>query len=155
MNAQRVQWLQGMPIFGALREDALDRLLAGAATVTRDAGDCFLHEGETAQAVYVVEQGRVQVCRRWQGRAWPLKELGVGDCFGEMSLLDLAPRSASVCALDDATRTLRFDAGALHRLFEHDPEQFALIQMNIARELCRRLRETDELLFRLQRERQA
>ena len=36
-------------------------------------------------------------------------------------------------------------------LFEHDAEQFAVIQMNITRELCRRLRATDEMLFQLQR----
>ena len=39
------------------------------------------------------------------------------------------------------------------RLYEHDIEQFALIQMNIGREVCRRLRQTDEALFRLSMER--
>jgi hypothetical protein len=39
-------------------------------------------------------------------------------------------------------------AADLHRLYEHDVEQFALIQMNIGREVCRRLRAMDDLMFR-------
>jgi CRP/FNR family cyclic AMP-dependent transcriptional regulator len=149
MNPQRVEWLQHMPIFGALREDTLECLLEGAASVQRPAGSCFFREGDREQSVYVVEQGRVQVQKAWNGRPWALHQLGVGDCFGEMALLDLAPRSASVCALDDPTRAIEFGAAALQRLFEHDAEQFALLQMNIAREVCRRLRVTDELLFQV------
>ena len=75
-----------------------------------------------------------------------LRVLEPGDCFGEMALLDLFPRSASVRA-QDPSRALEITAADLLRLFEHDVEQFALVQMNIAREMCRRLRETDEMLF--------
>jgi CRP/FNR family transcriptional regulator, cyclic AMP receptor protein len=46
------------------------------------------------------------------------------------------------------TRAIEIATAALHRLAERDMEQFALIQMNIGREVCRRLRATDELLFR-------
>jgi CRP/FNR family cyclic AMP-dependent transcriptional regulator len=148
VNAARIELLQGMPIFGALREDALECLLAGAAAVVRNAGEAYFREGErSAPSVYVVERGGVRVQKRWQGGEWVLKELGVGDCFGEMSLLDLEPRSASVCATVDDTCAMQFGADALHRLFSHDPEQFALLQMNIAREVCRRLRVADEMLL--------
>jgi CRP/FNR family cyclic AMP-dependent transcriptional regulator len=148
VNAARIELLQGMPIFGALREDALECLLAGAAAVVRNAGEAYFREGDrSAQSVYVVERGGVRVQKRWQGGEWVLKELGVGDCFGEMSLLDLEPRSASVCAIADDTCAIQFGAEALHRLFSHDPEQFALLQMNIAREVCRRLRAADEMLL--------
>lgn len=148
MNAARIELLQGMPIFGALREDALECLLAGAASVVRDAGACYFREGdEHAQSVFVVERGGVRVQKRWQGGEWALKELGVGDCFGEMALLDLEPRSATVCAVADDTCAIEFGTEALHRLFSHDAEQFALLQMNIAREVCRRLRVADEMLL--------
>ena len=76
-----------------------------------------------------------------------VRRFGPGDCFGEMALLDLYPRSASVRAEADCT-AIELAPDNLLRLFEHDAEQFALIQMNIAREMSRRLRATDELLFR-------
>ena len=110
------------------------------------AGGYFFREGEPAQALYVLETGRVVVVRQWRGQTMRLRMLEAGDCFGEMALLDLFPRSASVRA-EDACRALEIGAADLLRLYQHDMEQFALVQMNIAREMCRRLRETDEMLF--------
>jgi len=136
-----------MPVFGALRADTLEFLLAGSATVTRLAGEYFFHEDERAESMYVIEQGRVDVLKRWNGDEWKLHRFDAGQCFGEMALIDLFPRSASVRAVDDC-RAIELGLATLYRLFERDAEQFALIQMNIAREVCRRLRATDELLFR-------
>jgi hypothetical protein len=52
-----------------------------------------------------------------------------------------------VRAVDDC-RAVEVGTNDLLRLYECDIEQFALIQMNMGREVCRRLRATDELLFR-------
>ncbi|HEX6829407.1 MAG TPA: cyclic nucleotide-binding domain-containing protein, partial [Burkholderiales bacterium] len=101
-----------------------------------------------AEAMYVLEQGRVTVVKRWEGRDYRLRDLGPGDCFGEMALIDLSPRSASVVALEDCS-AIRLTVADLYRVYEISLEQFALIQMNIARELSRRLRTADERLFRL------
>ena len=87
------------------------------------------------------------VSKSWEDQRLLLRRLGPGDCFGEMSLLDLFPRSASIRAEEDC-RAIRITSDNLLRLFERDPAQFALIQMNIGREISRRLRHTDELLFR-------
>jgi len=143
----RIALLQNMPIFGALRDDALECLLEGAATVAHQAGTYFFREGDEAQCLYVIEHGSVEVLKRWDGRQWALHQLGAGDCFGEMALMDFCPRSASVRAVEDC-RAIEIAAAALHRLAERDLEQFALIQMNMGRELSRRLRAADELLFR-------
>ena len=99
--------------------------------------------------MFVLESGRVAVLKSWKGRVFDLRHLKQGDCFGEMALMDLQPRSASVRALEDCT-AIELRPDDLLRLFERDPEQFALIQMNMGREVCRRLRFTDELLFRAQ-----
>lgn len=137
-----------MPIFGALSEASLDLLLAQSPVREVPAGSEFFHEGDAADCMYVLERGRVAVVKHWQGREWRLGELGAGDCFGEMALMDLVPRSATLRALEDS-RALVLTPADLQRLAEQDLEQFALVQMNIGREVCRRLRATDELLFRL------
>jgi CRP-like cAMP-binding protein len=143
----RIALLQSMPIFGALRDDALEVLLDGAPTVSRASGEFFFREGDSALTMYVLEEGAVEVLKRWQGREWSLHQLARGDCFGEMALMDFFPRSASVRAVENC-RAIEIATDALQRLYERDIEQFALIQMNIGREVCRRLRATDELLFR-------
>jgi len=61
-------------------------------------------------------------------------------------VMDLLPRSASVRAVEDCT-AIRLSAANLYRVYERDLKQFALIQMNMGREVTRRLRETDNQLF--------
>jgi CRP-like cAMP-binding protein len=146
MLSARIELLQQMPIFGAVREDALQLLLEPAGSVRVAAGSYFFREQEPAQSMFVLEAGRVAVVKQWQGREMELRQLGPGDCFGEMALLDLFPRSAAVRALEDCS-AIELSPADLLRLFEQDCEQFALLQMNIGREMCRRLRTTDEMLF--------
>ncbi len=147
MRAARIELLQGMPIFGALSVSTLDFLLARAVVVVVRASDYFFREGDPASSMFVLQSGRASVLKSWQGRDHFLHGLVQGDCFGEMSLMDLCPRSAAVRA-EEPCRALELSAAALHGLFERDAEQFALIQMNMGREVCRRLRATDEALFR-------
>lgn len=146
MPADRIELLQAMPIFGAIREDVLRFLLEQARVVAVPAGECFFHEGEQAAGMFVLESGRVAVMKEWQGRLFLLHELGRGDCLGEMALMDLMPRSATVKALDDCS-AIELRPEHLMRLYERDLEQFALIQMNMGREVSRRLRAADEQLF--------
>ena len=147
MLLARIEFLQGMPIFGALRADALQLLLERARTAEVPAGSFFFHDGDPANSMFVLESGRAVVMKAWRGREFILNDLGPGDCFGEMALMDLLPRSASVRAESDC-RAIEFSNDDLLHLYERDVEQFALLQMNIGREVCRRLRATDDLLFR-------
>ena len=147
MLAARVELLQQMPIFGAIGAETLEFLLEPAPVLQRPSGDYFFREGEPAHAMFVLEAGRVTVSKSWKQHDLLLRRLGQGDCFGEMALLDLFPRSASVRADEDCS-AIELTSANLYRLFERDPAEFAVIQMNIGRELSRRLRETDELLFR-------
>jgi CRP/FNR family transcriptional regulator, cyclic AMP receptor protein len=146
MLSARIELLQQMPIFGAVRDDALRVLLEPVPSVRVAAGEYFFRERDPAHCMFVLEAGHVAVVKEWQGREMQLHVLGPGDCFGEMALLDLFPRSAAVRAIDDCV-AIELAPTDLLRLFEKDSEQFALIQMNIGREMCRRLRITDEMLF--------
>ena len=147
MELAQVDLLQRMPVFGGLSEPALRRLLERATPVHRASGEAFFLEGDAAEAMYVLQNGRVAVTKRWQGFDFVLHELAAGDCFGEMALMDLQPRSASVHALQ-ACDAIAFGTHDMLHLYEADVEQFALMQMNLGREVCRRLRATDEGLFR-------
>jgi CRP-like cAMP-binding protein len=88
------------------------------------------------------------VLKGWLGREVLLGQLHKGDCFGEMALMDLMPRSDSVRADTDCL-ALTMDSEDLFRLFEHDVEQFTLIQIDLGREASRRLRAVDRQLFTL------
>ena len=99
MELAQIDLLRRMPVFCCLSEPALRRLLERATPVHRASGEAFYLEGDAAEAMYVLESGRVAVTKRWQGGEFVLHEVAAGDCFGEMALMDLQPRSASVQAL--------------------------------------------------------
>ena len=147
MHTVTMGLLQQMPIFGAIGAETLEFLLEPAPLIERATGEYFFREGEPARAMFVLEAGCVTVSKSWEAHDLLLRRLGQGDCFGEMALLDLFPRSASVRADEDCS-AIELSSANLYRLFERDAAEFAVIQMNIGRELSRRLRETDQLLFR-------
>jgi len=147
METKRIELLQRMPIFGALRQDTLEFVLDQARSKSVSAGEYFFREKDPADCLYVLEAGRAAVIKPWQDGEFLLRHVERGDCFGEMALMDFFPRSASVRAVADCS-ALAIAPADLFRLFERDTEQFALIQMNMGREVCRRLRESDEQLFR-------
>ena len=148
LHRPRIDLLQAMPIFGALRDDTLEFLLALMHEVRVAAGGWFFREGDAASGLFVLEKGTASVVKGWAGHEVLLRQLQAGDCFGEMALMDLQPRSASVRADADCL-AIALGADDLLRLWEHDLEQFTLIQMNMGREVSRRLREADDELFRL------
>lgn len=146
MQRSRIETLQEMPIFGGLRKDVLGALVNAARVVTVPGGQYFFQEKDKAEAMFVLEAGEVSVMKQWKGRNYEIGRLGPGDCFGEMALIDLFPRSASVLAVQDCS-AITVSMNSVQWLYEKDVEQFALILMNIGRELSRRLRIADEHLF--------
>ncbi|MGB0127174.1 MAG: cyclic nucleotide-binding domain-containing protein [Rhodocyclaceae bacterium] len=145
MDEKRIALLQQMAFFGGVRAEVLALLLDYSREASRRAGEFFFREGETGDFLFVLERGRVQVLKSRGQEQVALRELGPGECFGEMALIDLSPRSASVLALEDCL-AIEVSLAGLHAICERDIEQFALIEMNIGRELSRRLRICDARL---------
>ncbi len=146
MQEARIELLQQMPIFGGIRKDILAFLLDQSRMVRVLRNDFFFREGDDAQCLFVLETGRAAILKLWHGEQRLLRNLETGDCFGEMALMDMKSRSASVVATERCS-AIELSAACLFELYERDLEQFTLIQMNMGREVSRRLRETDDRLF--------
>jgi CRP-like cAMP-binding protein len=147
VDDRRREMLRGTPLFGALSDPALDLLISLSKPVTVAEGDCFFREGERGSSAFLLEQGRVAVIRRFLDRDHLLRELAAGDFFGEVALLDFGPRSATIRALAPCAG-LEISARALRELSETHMKDFAIVYMNLGREVSRRLRKADERLFR-------
>ena len=135
-----------MPIFGGISRETLEFFIDRASILELSAGEYFFREGDDAVSMFVLEHGNVAVSKQWNGEDHPLKSFSQGACFGEMALIDLYPRSASVMATEPCS-AIELSNTNLLELFQHNLEQFTIIQMNIAREISRRLRSADKQLF--------
>lgn len=143
MPGPQASWLCSLPLFGGLEGCGLDSFTAGAERVETVAGEVVYREGERAEHLFLVESGELVVHKGDDER--PLAVLSRGDFFGEMSFVDMQPRSATVRAQSDVV-LWRWPYCQLHAVYRSDPKTYLLVVMNIARELSRRLRRADEVI---------
>ncbi|MGD2074353.1 MAG: cyclic nucleotide-binding domain-containing protein [Gammaproteobacteria bacterium] len=143
---EQIRLLQAMPIFGGVRDEALEFLMQLTREVDVPAGGYFYHEGDPGKSVFVLDCGKVVLMKRWQGEDYVLKSLDRGDSFGEVALIDLQPRNTSALAVE-TIRAMELSTDDLYKLYKRHLDQFALIYMNMARQVCRRLREADSRAF--------
>ena len=146
MQEARIELLQRMPIFGGAGADTLQFLLALCPIVSVATNEFFFREHEGGDSMFVLEMGNAAVLKSWRGQDYTLQILKEGDCFGEMAVMDHCSRSASIRAVKDCT-AIRISAADLYQVYTRDLKQFTLIQMNMGREVCRRLRQADSHLF--------
>lgn len=113
------------------------------------AGTDILKEGESGNRMYLMIEGKVEIIKRIIGKETIDHEviaiLGEGETFGEMELVDMQPRSATVRAVT-AVKALSLSGLDLHAISGTDIKIFSLILMNLAREMSLRLRTTDTWL---------
>jgi len=115
-----------------------------------DQGDTIITEGSEGRVIYLVETGSVRVSGRVEledrRHIQPgLCDLGPGEVFGELSLFDPEPRSASVVAVEPCDM-LVFDAEALAAYFDSHPQEGYVVLKQLFSVLCSRLRQADRRL---------
>ena len=101
MENARIELLQGMPVFGGVKAHTLAFLLPFCSTVSVPQNDFFFREDEDGDSMFVLESGKAEVLKTRQGQDYVLQTLNAGDCFGEMAVMDMGARSASVRASED------------------------------------------------------
>ena len=134
------------PLFRGLSEEALGTLTVNLRALDYSIGNIVITEGTLGDTLYIIAEGSVEVIKNLDGpNEMILDTLKKGEIFGEMSIIESVPRSASIRALEEPTKVFALHKSDLHRLFKTSPSQFSLLILNISRDLCRRLRKVDEL----------
>lgn len=138
--------LREIGLFGALSDEVLEHLSKTLHEKRVGAGDVVFREGDPAREMYVLLDGEMEVLKRSRrGREQRVAILGPNDTFGEMSVIDMQARSATVRALAPS-RVLRISTEDMDALYRYDLKSYALIVLNLARDMSRRLRVTDGIL---------
>ena len=102
MNSQAPKLLKELELFSELNDQELEEVAALAQVRKIDTDTTVFHEGDSSDAIFVVVNGRVKiVTTSSDGKEFILTVLGAGQVFGEMGLLETAPRSASVISITE------------------------------------------------------
>jgi CRP/FNR family transcriptional regulator, cyclic AMP receptor protein len=138
-------FLETIPIFAGLNSSALAVIADAVEQAKFRAGDTIVEEAETGNRMFVIYMGRVEVVKHLgEARETVLAVLKPREFFGEMCIIECLTRCASVRAIED-TLVFALKSTDLHRLFGQHPDQYAIMILNIARDISRRLRALDEL----------
>ena len=141
----RIELLKKISLFSNLSEAHLSSIAEFCVERSFSAGDVIIKQGNSGIGLYVLCSGKVKIVKETAGgKKMDMAELGPGDFFGEMTVLDNAPRSADVIALEES-RCLVLSAWDFNARMKVDPE----IALQILPVVVKRFRETNERLLSL------
>jgi len=135
--------LATIPVLTGLNEAAMALLEREGLYHHFRADEVVVREGEPGHSLYILVEGEVEVIKNLETEhAVSLAVLHARTFFGEMCVIDPVPRAATVCA-NTPVKAIEIKAATLHHLASQMPEQFAIVILNIARDMARRLRALD------------
>ncbi len=140
-SVDRLLFVRGVPIFKELRDDFLVRLASIMDEQEFPPQHTIVSQGQEGRSLYILVKGSVRVHADNQ----EIARLDKGACFGEMSVFDAEPRSASVTTIDRC-ECLTLTQQQLYEAIEETPS----IAVNIIRLLSRRIREQNQKINKLQ-----
>ena len=140
VTTQNVDFLATVPLFNGLDRVELERFAEVSREKSYPKGSVILFEDDPGDSLFVVREGRVKVVLIGEdGREVILGVLGVGEYFGELSLIDDRPRSAHVIAMEDSN-LLVLRREDFRKRVESSPS----VAWSLLTELSRRLRRADD-----------
>lgn len=139
-------WLPTIAIFGGLEPPSLARIISMLGEHHFKPGTEVCTQGEAGRAMFLVYSGEVLVCRSGEaGHRVKMVRMGPGEFFGEMTLIDIQKRSATVVVEKPAV-IYSLSNRDLYQLYQDDVPGYVMVLQNLCRELSRRLRKTNQRL---------
>lgn len=134
LPSRELATLRAVPLFAKLPLPAQEALVRESRQRTYAKGAIVINEGDAAHGLFIVCTGLLKACLNdEQGRELILSTHGPGDHFGELALLDDAPRSANVAALE-TTELLVLTKAAFHSVLQSHPDcMWAIVRSLVAR----------------------
>ena len=133
-NKQIIALLQETPLFANTTEKSLESMIKSAVQKTVSPGDKVVQEGQGGVGFYLILEGKAEVIKD----GTKLAELGTGNFFGELGVIDGQVRTADVVAVTE-TKCWILSQWAMKSIIANHPE----VALSMLEELARRLRATD------------
>ena len=146
MQRDDLRLLSKLPLFMELTTTELMMVLMATNKIEYKPGQIIIREGTAGDSLFIVKEGEVEI-RKYDGNGveHQLATLGPGECFGEISLIDSEPRSASVYAQTDCT-LYQITRNDFADLIIHHREIERKFYKAISLTLAQRLRRVNEYL---------
>ena len=138
-------------LFGGLSDEQIDAVRPYIKELDFSEGSRILVQGEYNSTVFFIVKGSVHITKHSEehgGEERIIASLTEGDSFGEMELIDVQPCAASAVAMEE-THVVTLNNRDFYLLSKSHPPVYTIMMLNLARDISRHLRRTDELLAEL------
>jgi CRP-like cAMP-binding protein len=141
---ERIVFLRQVPFFKEmlLKEIATIALYCRTRTYLRDS--VILTEGAPGKGLFIIKKGMVEITKKTPHGEEKISLLRENEFFGEMSLIEQVPASATVYAAEDDTELLHLEPAMFHQLLETEHKVAVQLLIVIAKILSHRLRELEK-----------
>lgn len=138
----KLEYIRRVPLFTSLEDEELGFLATLLTSHTFEAGHSIVHANEPGNALSIIVEGQVNVLLQGKNvQPIVINELGPGDFFGEMSLIDGQPRSADVVCVTPVT-CLQLNRAD----FQKTIHRYPTLMSELLKELCLRLRHANDMI---------
>lgn len=138
--------LSDIAIWGGVTDSQRDEIFRLLEVGSFERGESIFRKGDEPTHIYIVSKGKIDLRISDQDVNVGKKTLSAGECFGVASLMAMQRHTSTAIALEES-EVMVLPRKALLQLQRDDIKLFALLMMNIARELARRLKLTDDMLL--------
>lgn len=135
-------------IFGGMTDAQRETMFRCLELWPLQEGDFIFHKGDEPSGIYIVKSGKIDLQLMENDVLIHKHELKVGECLGEASFMSMHRHTTTAIATEKS-EIIVLSRHALLQLKQEDIGLFALLMMNLARELARRLYLTDQMLLDL------
>lgn len=141
-----IKLLSKISIFGGFNDEELYKIFNILQKVTYLDEEFIFKQGESPTHVYIILEGKIRLIKDINYRSYQLFEFGVGNCIGEESVIGVQPHTLSAMAVGNVELAV-IPKKSLLDLYNTDIKLFSLLILNIARDLSRRLKQTDNIFL--------
>lgn len=146
LEGSDLEFIGRLSVFAGIDPGVMQLIGRRGRRVECEGGQVLFREGDPAKEMLVVLRGQLDVYKSGsEGQHARIASLGPGDVAGEMSLIDIQPRSAELRTVGP-TSIVVLTHGDIAEVYREDPEAYLLLVRNIAREISLRLRRLDAAL---------
>lgn len=138
--------LSRIAIWGGASDEECAKIFKRLETGAFESGEYIYRKGDHPTYIYIVKSGKIGIFVSERDTVVEKETLTTGSCFGVGALMALETQMVSAIALENS-EILALSRQSLFELRHEDIHLFALLMMNIAREIARKLKTSDMLLL--------
>jgi CRP/FNR family transcriptional regulator, cyclic AMP receptor protein len=140
-----VSLVKGCPLFHEIYENEINLILKGCFVASFEAGDKIIKQGDESTDICILLSGKADIIVNKDGFDHHIVSITEGDLFGELVLINETKRTANIIATRRCDVLVMSDEN-FYSLFKKRPEVFALMVLNLARLVTKRLKNSNKII---------